>query len=76
MGPDAIHLRVLRELAEVFAKLLSTICQCSWSTGETPEDWRFSNMTLIYKEGHKVDSGNYRPISMTLVPGKVMGRSS
>lgn len=31
MGPDGIHLRALRELAEVIAKLLYTIYQCSWS---------------------------------------------
>ena len=38
MGPDGIHLRVLRKLAEVTAKLLSTIYQYSKSTGEVPND--------------------------------------
>jgi len=33
---DGIHLRVLRELADVVAKQLSTVCQHSWSTGEIP----------------------------------------
>jgi len=42
MGPDRIHLRVLRELLEVIAKLLSIIYQCFWSTGEVPEDWRLA----------------------------------
>ena len=30
MGPDGIHLRMLRELAEVIARLYSIIYQCSW----------------------------------------------
>jgi len=38
MGTDGIHLRVLRKLAEVTAKLLSTIYQYSKSTGEVPND--------------------------------------
>lgn len=38
MGPDRLHPRVLRELAEVIAKPLSTIYQHSWLSGEVPED--------------------------------------
>ena len=49
MDLDGIHLRVLRDLAEVVAKLLSTIYQCSWSTGEISEDWRLASVTPIYK---------------------------
>ncbi|KFQ27903.1 hypothetical protein N332_06187, partial [Mesitornis unicolor] len=72
IGPDGIHPRVLRELAEVLTKPLSIIYQQSWLTGEVPVDWRLANVTLIYKRGQKEDPGNYRPVSLTLVPGKVM----
>ncbi|KFZ57847.1 hypothetical protein N321_14269, partial [Antrostomus carolinensis] len=72
MGPDGIHPRVLRELVEEFAKALSIIYQQSWLTGEVPEDWRLDNVTLIYKKGQKEDPGNYRPVSLTSVPGKIM----
>ncbi|KFQ29702.1 hypothetical protein N332_06856, partial [Mesitornis unicolor] len=72
MGPDGIHPRVLRELAEVLTKPLSIIYQQSWLTEEVPLDWRLANMMPIYKKGRKEDPGKYRPVSLTSVPGKVM----
>ncbi|KAK4810884.1 hypothetical protein QYF61_013292 [Mycteria americana] len=72
MGPDEIHPRVLKELAEVLTKPLSIIYQQSWLTGEVPIDWRLANVTPIFKKGRKEDLGTYRPVSLTLVPGKLM----
>ncbi|GAB0206407.1 mitochondrial enolase superfamily member 1 [Grus japonensis] len=72
MGLDWIHPRVLRELAEVLTKPLSFIDQQSWLTGNIPVDWRLANVTPTYKKGQKEDLGNYRPVSLTSVPGKVM----
>lgn len=71
MGPDGIHSRVLMEPVEVIAKLFSTIYQSSWSTREVPECWTLARVTPLYEKGHKDDQGNYRPISLALVPGKV-----
>uniref|UniRef100_A0A493SY89 Reverse transcriptase domain-containing protein n=1 Tax=Anas platyrhynchos platyrhynchos TaxID=8840 RepID=A0A493SY89_ANAPP len=72
MGPDGIHPRVLRELAEELAKPLSIIYQQSWLSGEVPVDWRLANLTPIYKKGWRTDPGNYWPISLTSVPRKLM----
>ncbi|KAK4818853.1 hypothetical protein QYF61_020072 [Mycteria americana] len=72
MGPDEVHPRVLKELAEVLTKLLSIIYQQSWLTGEVPADWRLANVTPIFKKGWKEDPGNYRPVSLTSVLGKLM----
>ncbi|KFQ00489.1 hypothetical protein N329_04168, partial [Haliaeetus albicilla] len=72
MGPDGIHPRVLRELAEVLSKPLSIIYQQSWLTREVPVDWRLARVMSIYKKGWKEDPGNYRPVGLTSVPGKVM----
>ncbi|KGL82471.1 RNA-directed DNA polymerase from mobile element jockey, partial [Tinamus guttatus] len=72
MGPDGMHPRVLHELADVIAKLLFIIFERSWRTGEMPEDWKKANVTPVFKKGKKEDPGNYRPVSLTSVHGKVM----
>ncbi|GAB0185837.1 mitochondrial enolase superfamily member 1 [Grus japonensis] len=51
---------------------VSIIFERSWRTGEVPEDWRKANVTLVFKKGKKEDPGNYRPVSFTSIPGKVI----
>ncbi|GAB0183976.1 mitochondrial enolase superfamily member 1 [Grus japonensis] len=65
MGPNGMHPRVLRELADVIVMPLSIIFERSWRTGEVPEDWRKANVTPVFKKGKKEDPGNYRPVSLT-----------
>jgi len=73
MGPDGMHPRVLRDLADVIAEPLSIIFEMSWRTGEVSKDWRKANATPVFIKGKK-NPGNYRPVSLISIPGKMMER--
>jgi len=69
---EDFRIRVLRELAAVVAEPHSNIFERSWRTEEVPEDRRKANVTPVFKKGKKEDSGIYRSVSLTSIPGKMM----
>ena len=41
-------------------------------TGILPEDWALADVVPVYKKGSKDDPNNYRPVSLTSIPCKVL----
>ncbi|KAJ7419750.1 RNA-directed DNA polymerase from mobile element jockey-like protein [Pitangus sulphuratus] len=72
MGPDEILPRTVIQLADVITRPLSMIFEWSWESGEVPVDWKLDNVVLIFEKGKNDDPGNYRPVSVILVPGKII----
>ena len=59
-GPDSIPARILKELADEIAPLLTNIL-----TKEIPLDLKNANVTAIYKKGDKYKPSNFCPVSLT-----------
>ncbi|XP_038671336.1 uncharacterized protein LOC119975618, partial [Scyliorhinus canicula] len=53
---------------------LALIFRSSLATGIVPEDWRIANVVPLFKKGSRDNPGNYRPVSLTSVVGKVLER--
>ena len=71
-GPDEVHPMVLLRTADEVAKPLSIIFEASYRQGILPADWKCANISPIFKKGNKSDANNYRPVSLTSVPCKIM----
>ena len=72
LGPDQISPRVLKEMANAIAPILTAIFRKSYDSGIIPEDWKTANITPVFKKGKISDAANYRPISLTCIACKLM----
>ena len=71
-GPDNISCKILRELSVEIAPVLTYIFQQSLDTGTVPLDWTKAQVTPIFKKGNRHLPENYRAVSLTSVPCKIL----
>ena len=71
-GPDKIAARFLKEMASVLAPSLTLIFKASLAQGILPDDWKKAFVIPVYKKGDRYCAANYRPISLTSLPCKIM----
>ena len=71
-GPDGIPARLLKETAYNMAPLLTHIYKASLHQCRLPHDWKIALVSPIYKKGSCKSPANYRPISLTSIPCKIL----
>ena len=71
-GADKLHPHLLKSLKDHICYPLEIIYRKSLEEHKLPSIWKKANVTAIFKSGSKSEACNYRPISLTSVPGKIM----
>jgi len=71
-GADNLHPLILKKCASAFAIPLTLIFKESFDSSQLPVQFRSANVTPLYKKGDKTLAGNYRPVSLTSIPCKIM----
>ena len=71
-GPDRIPNRVLKELSNELAPLLTALFNQSVKQGKVPREWTQAFITSVYKKGNVHGPNNYRPVSITCVTCKLL----
>ena len=72
LGPDKLHLRVLKELATELGPVFGHLFQQSIDTGEIPKEWSLANICSLFKTSDRSLACNYRPVSLNSVLCKLL----
>ena len=72
LGPDELHPRVLKELATELGPVFANLFQQSIDSGEISRELSLANSCPLFKKSDKSLACNYRPVSLTCVPCKLL----
>ena len=71
-GYNHLSSRVLKDSFLVLSAQLTHLFNLSLSTSIFPEDWKRATVVPLYKGGDASKVGNYRPVSLLPLPGKLL----
>lgn len=71
-GPDGICPKLLKITKPVISRIFVALFQQSIDTGCVPDTWKIARVTPIFKSGDSSMPSNYRPISLTSIPCKLL----
>lgn len=71
-GIDNINSKFLKNTKEYSSIILSKIFEQSLLTEALPSDWKVGKVVPVHKSSDKHKVNNYRPISLTSIPCKIM----
>ena len=65
--PNKLQPRILKELANVLAPMVTLIYNAAKKQQKIPRDWKTANIAPIFKIGEKYKASSYHPVSFTCV---------
>lgn len=71
-GIDNINSKFLKNTKEYSSIILSKIFEQSLLTSTLPSDWKVGKVVPVHKSSDKHIVNNYRPISLTSIPCKIL----
>ena len=74
IGPDLLNPRLLKEAASILKYPLCTLFNLSLTLSTFPSEWKYANVTPVFKKDCPSNLKNYRPISLISILAKVMER--
>ena len=73
-GYDDIHPKIIKQISMIIAMPLSHIINCSLISGIVPSKLKIAKVIPIFKNGHRDDMYNYRPISVLPCFSKILDK--
>ena len=74
-GDDNIAAKELKIAGPSAAPGLTRIINKSLQDRKYPKQWHKARLKSVFKKCPKTERGNYRPISLLSIPGKILART-